>query len=82
MIKSLFITSLFIISFFAINSQTRNYTTESIDGKTIKIDGTIETNEWGTDNWVGDFVQYEPMNGNKPSQNTEFKLYLCGFQII
>lgn len=36
----------------------------------IKIDGKIDEQEWKESVIANDFVQYEPYNGNKPSENT------------
>jgi hypothetical protein len=36
------------------------------------IDGVIEEGEWSTGIWSGDFMQYNPLEGNTPGQNTEF----------
>ena len=38
------------------------------------IDGAIEDDAWQAGEWQGDFRQYEPHNGARPSQKTEFKL--------
>jgi hypothetical protein len=38
------------------------------------IDGIIEEQVWQEGIWIDDFTQFEPYNGNKPSQKTEFKI--------
>lgn len=38
------------------------------------IDGIVDEEVWKTGEWIDDFTQYEPYNGQKPSQRTEFKI--------
>ncbi|MRR18564.1 hydrolase [bacterium] len=38
------------------------------------IDGSVEDEAWQAGLWDGDFIQYEPQNGAKPSQQTSFKI--------
>jgi len=38
------------------------------------IDGIINDAVWEQGEWIDDFTQYEPYNGKKPSQRTEFKI--------
>jgi len=39
-----------------------------------KIDGNITDKVWDIVEWQGDFTQFEPVNGAKPSQKTSFKI--------
>jgi hypothetical protein len=38
------------------------------------IDGVIDEQIWREGEWIDDFTQFEPYNGNQPSQRTEFKI--------
>ena len=38
------------------------------------IDGVINEKLWNEGEWTDDFTQFEPYNGKKPSQHTEFKI--------
>jgi len=38
------------------------------------IDGILDDNAWEEGTWTDDFTQYEPYNGSKVSQRTEFKI--------
>ncbi|HLP71872.1 MAG TPA: DUF5916 domain-containing protein [Bacteroidales bacterium] len=38
------------------------------------IDGVLDEETWKQDGWIDDFTQYEPYNGKKTSQRTEFKI--------
>jgi hypothetical protein len=38
------------------------------------IDGSVDDDAWQAGAWDGDFIQYEPHNGAKASQRTEFKI--------
>jgi len=67
---------LIICIFFTGNSFSQHneiYTTQRISNAP-KIDGIINDNCWNDGHWEGNFTQREPHDGEKPSQNTEFKL--------
>ncbi len=38
------------------------------------IDGNITDEEWAPGEWDGDFIQYEPLDGQMATQKTEFKV--------
>jgi hypothetical protein len=38
------------------------------------IDGILDEEAWLEGSWIDDFTQYEPYNGSKVSQRTEFKI--------
>jgi len=38
------------------------------------IDGKLDEEVWGEGKWIDDFTQYEPYNGQKTSQRTEFMI--------
>jgi hypothetical protein len=42
----------------------------------ITVDGKLNDPAWMKANWQGDFIQYEPSEGKKPGQKTEFAILL------
>jgi hypothetical protein len=38
------------------------------------IDGVLDDEAWTQGTWIDDFTQYNPHNGKKPSQRSEFKI--------
>jgi hypothetical protein len=38
------------------------------------IDGKVNDDVWNNGEWIDDFTQHEPYNGQKPSQKTEFNV--------
>ncbi|MFP4468719.1 MAG: carbohydrate binding family 9 domain-containing protein [Bacteroidales bacterium] len=38
------------------------------------IDGVLDDDAWEQGEWTGNFIQFEPYNGRKPSQQTSFKV--------
>jgi hypothetical protein len=38
------------------------------------IDGVLDDEAWKQGTWIDDFTQYNPHNGKKPSQRSEFKI--------
>lgn len=38
------------------------------------IDGLLNDGAWSEGEWIDDFTQHEPYNGQKPTQRTEFKI--------
>ncbi|MBE0651817.1 MAG: carbohydrate binding family 9 domain-containing protein [Bacteroidales bacterium] len=70
-------TGLMMISFVLKaqdKQQVRTYVAERVVGKAPVIDGKLNDKAWSEGNWAGDFRQYDPYNGKKPSQKTEFKI--------
>lgn len=57
-----------------IQAQNRSYKAERINGTTPRIDGVFDDKIWQNNDWEGDFTQFEPNNGEKPSQRTFFKI--------
>lgn len=51
----------------------KKYSAIEIIGEPV-IDGRLDDKYWDGSNWETDFKQWEPYNGEKPSQKTEFKL--------
>lgn len=71
------ITSTILIinmSFLISLAQVKTYTTSKLEKSSIKIDGNFDDYDWNKITWEGNFTQYEPNEGEKPSQNTEFKI--------
>jgi len=56
------------------SAQTKNYKTNRLSNRPPVINGIIDDPAWDAVEWAGNFVQREPTDGTKPSQNTEFKL--------
>ena len=50
------------------------YHTKRIQGQAPTIDGAIDDPAWQAANWGGDFIQYEPYEGEAPTQQTKFKI--------
>jgi len=72
--KNILIIILFVFTNIATYGQVKSYTTKKITKSSIKIDGIIDDADWEKVSWEGNFIQYEPNEGEKPSQNTEFKI--------
>jgi hypothetical protein len=74
--KILSITAVFIFLSFAVSGQSmekKRYKATPVEVIPV-IDGIVNENEWREGEWVDDFTQFEPYNGKKPSQKTEFKI--------
>jgi len=52
----------------------RSYTTVRLTTDKPVIDGKLDDACWKTGNWAGDFTQWIPTEGAKPSQPTEFNV--------
>jgi len=72
--RTLFIILFTIGVWMAVFSQDRSYTTSLLQNEEIVIDGLIDEKSWDAVEWEGDFVQREPYEGEKPSQETAFKI--------
>lgn len=57
-----------------LTAQTKTYQTHKLIGKAPVIDGYLDDKAWETTQWAGDFVQREPNDGARPSQQTRFKV--------
>ncbi|WP_421871434.1 DUF5916 domain-containing protein [Marinoscillum sp.] len=72
------ITLLLMGGFFAATSQAepprRTYTTAHTGSITPTIDGLLDDEAWEQVEWAGDFIQRQPVDGAKPSQETQFKI--------
>lgn len=56
------------------NQPSRIYTTTRLTTPKPVIDGKLNDECWKTGDWGGDFVQWIPKEGAKPSQETQFKI--------
>jgi hypothetical protein len=52
----------------------RSYSTRRLDGERPVIDGLLDDTCWRLGTWAGDFTQWIPREGAKPSQPTEMKI--------
>ena len=69
------------LSFFAFHSNifaqesfVKTYSTKPLSQEELIIDGIIDEQTWINSNWENDFTQYEPYDGEKPSQKTSFSI--------
>ena len=56
------------------NKPLRTYTTIRLSTAKPVIDGKLDDDCWKTGEWGGDFTQWIPKEGAKPSQETQFKI--------
>jgi hypothetical protein len=56
------------------NKPLRIYTTSRLSTAKPVIDGKLNDDCWKTGEWGGDFTQWIPKEGAKPSQETQFKI--------
>jgi hypothetical protein len=54
--------------------QKKVYVTRRVNPRPPVIDGKLDDPAWDRVEWGGDFVQREPYEGQKPSQETAFKI--------
>ena len=52
----------------------KQYFTQHLNGADIGLDGIPDEPAWEAVPWGGDFVQFQPNDGAKPSQETNFKI--------
>ncbi len=62
------------VSLSTVFAQQKSYTSNKVEKSTIKIDGIIDEADWNNVIWENNFTQYEPNEGDAPTQNTEFKI--------
>jgi len=55
-------------------TEKKVYTTKRVESKAPHIDGLIDKEIWDNVEWSGDFIQRDPNDGAKPSQETAFKV--------
>ncbi|WP_459210870.1 DUF5916 domain-containing protein [Aquimarina rhabdastrellae] len=74
-IVSLFIINIGYIGFSQELIEKKEYQATIIESKEVPIiDGLLDDSFWSKINWEGNFVQREPEENAKPSQNTKFKI--------
>ena len=74
--RILFTATIFLLIFSTTagqNPEKKKYKATKISAAPA-INGILDDEAWKSGEWVDDFTQYEPYNGNKPSQRTEFKI--------
>jgi hypothetical protein len=54
----------------------REYFVAEINKSEINIDGKLNDVAWMKASWQGDFIEYEPSEGNKSDQKTDFAILL------
>ena len=52
----------------------RQYFTQKIEGQSPIIDGIFDEKCWNQVQWTGDYIGYQPFEGQEPSQQTAFKI--------
>lgn len=57
-----------------LSGQKKAYTTSKLEGEQIVVDGFIDEKAWDKVDWGGDFIQIQPHDKQKPSQETKFKI--------
>jgi hypothetical protein len=58
---------------FGQTPEKKRYKTTQIATAPV-IDGVVDDQAWEQGEWTDDFTQYQPYNGKKPSQRTEFNI--------
>jgi len=66
-------TMAWLHSAYAVDPQKKFYKTQRITGS-IVIDGAFTDPAWQTAQWDSDFTQYQPYEGKRPAQKTEFAI--------
>ena len=70
-------TLLLVLMFFVAlegSAQNKQYITQKINGKAPEINGDLNDAAWKQLEWMNAFVQVEPYEGRKPTQETQFKM--------
>ena len=57
-----------------IKGKVRSYLTTRLTSAKPRIDGVLDDKCWEEGAWAGNFVQWVPKEGGKPSQSTELKI--------
>ena len=70
---SIFTLSLLLSGVAGQTSEKKQYKATKIETPP-EINGILDDEIWKEGTWVDDFTQYEPFNGKKASQRTEFKI--------
>lgn len=56
------------------NQPKKEYFTQECSKNEISIDGKFDEPAWMKASWQGDFIQYDPSEGKKPWQKTDFAI--------
>jgi len=73
--KAFVLTLIFLIGFGNnLFAQNKTYTTKKINPHPPKIDGIFDDEAWDKVDWENNFTQYQPNEGEAPSQKTSFKI--------
>ncbi len=70
-------TLLILLMFFMAlegSAQDKQYITQKISDKAPEINGDLNDAAWNQLEWMNAFVQVEPYEGRKPTQETQFKM--------
>ena len=72
-----------ILPVLAQPQQKKEYYAGECSKNELSIDGKLDEPAWQRASWQDDFTQYEPSEGKKPSQKTEFAIVLdlLGFSL-
>lgn len=70
-----------ILPVLAQPQQKKEYYAGECSKNELSIDGKLDEPAWQRASWQDDFTQYEPSEGKKPSQKTEFAIVLDEYNI-
>ncbi|MCB0559911.1 MAG: carbohydrate binding family 9 domain-containing protein [Lewinellaceae bacterium] len=57
-----------------LSKENKTYTTQFIRENPPEIDGQLDDAAWSQVEWGGGFIQFQPYNGEAPTQETAFKI--------
>lgn len=80
--KISFLLILLLVSFLNIYSQTKKSVKASFTNESIKVDGFLSETIWSTSEKATDFIQFEPLNGAKSSEKTEFSILYDNTSVV
>jgi len=72
--KQVFLIIFLLLVYGIAFTQDKAYVTQQLEGKPPFIDGVMDDLVWRQVDWGGGFTQYEPYEGQSPSQSTFFKI--------
>ncbi len=74
--STLFVALILVTSLFSQDEtiEKKSYLTARVNGAAPLLDGLINDEAWDQVEWGGDFVQFQPNEGEAPSQPTNFKI--------
>ncbi|MEN8121232.1 MAG: DUF5916 domain-containing protein [Bacteroidota bacterium] len=76
MLQKLFVLQFILLICFGsvLFAQNKTYTTKKVNPHPPKIDGVFDDEAWKKVDWENNFTQYQPNEGEAPSQKTSFKI--------